>query len=158
MEDIPYYYNSAYPNQSIFATSDYFSQINVVDNYMYGCDPDTDKVQVTTPTVTILQTKIVDTIKNTSLEGQNLSGKKIIITGHIKLTLVLTRFSCSRYTTTTTEKLIPFSTYIVIPINTCENSSVWIDYAIEDSSAYIIENNRLFTSVSLLLSYHNCEL
>lgn len=143
----------------------YFKQFNVYQNIQLpNINSKLCNIENTIPTVdicsaNITKAQIIDTMKGTSLEGQNLSGKKLVIVGNISMSLILTYVSNTKRNKKSQTKnnvvniRIPFSTYIVIPNNICESSKVNLRYLIEDISIANITQNKILISTTMLVQY-----
>ena len=95
--------------------------------------------------------RLVATIEGESLEGQRLTGRKLLVSGCYKTRLLRESLgSISKL-----ELNIPFSTYIVVPKDSCCSQEVILKYFIEDTAVISIDRNKLFISICTLLAY--CE-
>ncbi|MEG0295196.1 MAG: hypothetical protein RR620_00675 [Clostridium sp.] len=112
------------------------------------------KVEPTYPDMNILSTKIIGTIEGTSLEGQHLTGKKLIIVGELNLNLIITYdIGCKKFKRDIRNITIPFNTFIVIAKDTDELANINLKYLIEDVTAILISEERILVSISLLMQY-----
>lgn len=74
---------------------EYFKQFNIYQNiHLSNKNSSILNIENTNPKIELCSTKIIDTkitetIKGTSLEGQYLSGKNLIIVGNINMSLIL---------------------------------------------------------------------
>ncbi|NMM62652.1 DUF3794 domain-containing protein [Clostridium sp. P21] len=142
----------------------YFKQFNVYetvdckdymhtkkDNFRKAC---ISNLQTTIPTLKVISIKIIDTIEGTSLEGQCLTGKKLIIIGKISLRVILTYFfNCKTYENSIIDVNIPFSTFIIIPKDICSTDKVNLRYLIEDVSSESLSKSKIILSVTILMQY-----
>lgn len=149
----------------------YFCQLQVQENFNSYCEI-TNTVDVTSPKLNISRVKLVDTILGTSAEGQHLTGKKLVIIGVLDTKVVITHseYACknnrtkvamtnSRYgNQQVINKTIPFSCYIVIPLQVCNSKHINIGYDIEDYSISILDRNNIFLNISLMLIYNDFEV
>lgn len=143
----------------------YFKQLNVYEtisfnnnvykmSYCTNQELDIYKIEYTIPTVDIISTKIIKTMEGTSLEGQHLTGKKLVVIGEINLSLLLTyHIGCNKCNTTIKDVNIPFSTFIIIPKDTCNEDVINLRYLIEDVSSGYLGNSKTIVSVTLLIQY-----
>lgn len=143
----------------------YFKQFNIFQNiqlddrrYKIG------KVENTIPYVEIYSAKItnkkiIETMQGTSLEGEYLSGKKLVIVGNISMNLILTYQQIEKNRKRNSERNniisvdMPFSTSIVIPKDICENEKVNLRYLVEDVSVICITQSKLLVSTTMLIQY-----
>lgn len=101
--------------------------------------------------------KFINTIKGTSIEGQCLTGKKLALVGTFNLSIIY-KYKKDIKNCHIINKVIPFSTFIIIPKEICENNIIEIEYYIEDVDVVAICKNKLFISVMLLLKYNDVGL
>lgn len=131
----------------------YFTQFNIYDNFPLYCNlMKDDNIETTIATLEINSVKIVDTVQGISIEGQQLTGKKLIIIGKINTKII---FSCPKNERKLclSKKSIPFSTFIIIPNELCEEQPINLRYLIEDITTIIIAKNKIFVSITLLMQY-----
>lgn len=128
----------------------YFKQININDKInLFNINIDKKYIKIHSASLNAESIKIINTIEGTSYEGQFLSGKKLLIIGSINIIFYI-KLNCRTFQST---KKIPFSTFIVIPRDTNENSEIKLIYSIEDITIEYIECNFLFISVTIFLEY-----
>lgn len=110
-------------------------------------------VEGTNPIIDINHVKIIDTIEGTSIEGQHLTGKKLIIIGEISFSLVC----LYRYLNKDAYKIknisLPFSTFIIIPRDICNSEVVNLRYMIEDFTIEYLEDDKIIVSITPLIQY-----
>ena len=111
------------------------------------------KADATTPILEIKFAKLLDTIEGTSLEGQHLSGKKLILVGKVNFKLIICYYYENKFKYSIKNINIPFSTFIIIPKDTCMRDSVNLIYEIEDLSIVYLCKNKIFISVTPLIEY-----
>lgn len=111
------------------------------------------KAEATSPIIDISFVNIIDTIQGTSLEGQNLSGKKLIVIGEIKFSLVLFYRYCKKYKYKVKNIIMPFSTFIIVPKDICKSEGINLRYIIEDISLVYLEDDKIMISVTPLIQY-----
>lgn len=146
------------------APLEYFKQINIYQNLNFNSkNLDISNIDHTNPKIEVHSTKIIDTkitesIKGTSLEGEYLSGKNLIIVGNINMNLILEYFMKTKKIKKLKKRDIinfnmPFSTFIVIPEDTCNTDAVNLRYLIEDITIANISLNQVLVSVTMLIQY-----
>ena len=137
----------------------YFKQFNIYDNILLDdinrCINDID---VTIPKVDIYFVKVIDTKKGVSLEGQYLSGKKLIVLGNIFLNLVINYYADSRKNNCKTVSevvnvCLPFSEFIIVPNKLYDCKEISIRYLIEDVTTRNLCDKKIFISVTMLIQY-----
>lgn len=143
---------------------EYFKEINVYknikintrNNKIYDIENTNPKVEVSS--VKVIDSKIIETMQGTSLEGQYISGKKLIIVGNINLSLILTYANRQNRNKSSKRKQIintylPFSTFIVIPKDISDKENVELRYLIEDTTVVKINKEQILISATILLQY-----
>lgn len=152
---------------------EYFKQFNVYKNIqIIDKKLDLQNIENTNPEVEVysaklIDAKVVDTMKGISLEGQRLSGKNLIIVGNISLSLILNYSyyeSCKKnksYRRGQNKKVIkdiievniPFSTFIVVPTDICDEEGIELRYFIEDVTVIKLCIDQIFVSVTMIIQY-----
>ena len=96
--------------------------------------------------------KLIDTIKGTSLEGQHLSSKKLLILGTVRFTLyffipyILDHLFHI-------DEIVPFSVFIIVPDSIKEDGMLKLKYMIEDVTSTLISKHKLFFNASIFIQY-----
>lgn len=112
------------------------------------------KIESTYPSIKILLTKIIGTVEGTSLEGQHLTGKKLIIVGEVNLNLIITYYiGCKSFKREIRKITVPFNTFIIIPKDREEICSINLKYLIEDVTAIAISNDKILVSITIFMQY-----
>ena len=102
--------------------------------------------------INISDCKVVDTIKGTSLEGQHLSSKKLLIMG----TVIFTVYFFIPYIPDLlidVDEEAPFSVFIIVPEDTNEEGILKLKYMIEDVTATLLSKTKLFLNASIFIQY-----
>lgn len=112
--------------------------------------PDVIKIVKVVSDITILNTRVIRTPKATSLEGQKLTGYKVLNDGIIKHKI--------EYIGETPSQEIhavhfntPFSTFIVLPEDFKTNTEVKVTGYIEDISVDILNKRNIFENLIILM-------
>lgn len=154
-----------FSNNKEIENLNYFAQFNVCETIehnikfcknecSYDYNPNIYDVEYTCPNLNIIAGRVVNTIEGVSLEGQCLTGKKIVITGEIVLCLVITYSTTSSCPKSILKRIkIPFSTFIIIPKHICSLDVVNIKYLIEDISVVEISVDKILVSLTVLIQY-----
>ncbi|WP_312104293.1 hypothetical protein [Lachnoclostridium sp.] len=145
-----------FPIQFPTTMPEFFSQFQATQTFLVQADIN-DNVAVTTPSICVSNIRFVPSVAGTSAEGQILTGKNLIVIGYFNTKIVITRVENGVRKNNTVEKVIPFSTNIVVPLEDNGNHQVFLGFDIQDFSAIIIARNTLFCSISLVLTYDNCD-
>lgn len=139
---------------NIYETIDYKNDVYKSINNLYEYDFKVCKIENTSPNLNIISTKIINTMEGTSIDGQHLTGKKLIIIGELELSLVLTYYTtCNKYNKIIKEVRIPFSTFIIIPKDIYNLENINLRYLIEDISTAQLCNTKSIVSATLLIQY-----
>ncbi|MBU3191604.1 DUF3794 domain-containing protein [Clostridium bowmanii] len=102
--------------------------------------------------INISDCKVVDTIKGTSLEGQHLSSKKLLIMGTVTFTVYFYIPYILDYLFDVDEEA-PFSEFIIVPEGTSEDGILKLRYMIEDATATLLSDNMLFFNAAIFIQY-----
>lgn len=145
-----------FPIQFPTSTPEFFSQFQATQTFCVQCDIN-DNVSVTTPSICVSNIRFVPSVAGTSAEGQVLTGKNLIVIGYFCTKIVITHMENGVRRNNTVDKVIPFSTNIVVPLEDNGNREVFLGYDIQDFSAIIIERNTLYCGISLVLTYNVCD-
>lgn len=128
-----------------------FKQFCLHDNLMLPeTKPDMLQIIKVVSQISILNTRVIRTPKATSLEGQRLTGFKLLIDGTINQKVEYVG-------STPTQEIyavhfnIPFCTYIILPENFKTASSLNVTGYIEDITADVCDRRSLFQNAILLL-------
>lgn len=151
---------------------EYFTQFNVYETIDYKndilkdikktydlicfCERDLDICRIghTSPGLNIISTKIINTIEGTSIEGQHLTGKKLVVIGELELSLIIYYcIDCDGYNQIVKDISIPFSTFIIIPKDICDLGDINLRYLIEDVSLAYLCTTKVLVSSTLLIQY-----
>lgn len=100
--------------------------------------------------VDILEYHVVETMKGKSCEGQNLTGYEIALQGLIREIIEYSSDEGSELAYIINVN-IPFSTFIILPVNFKVGSRISISYEIDDISFKKRNNISIYTNICLLL-------
>lgn len=134
----------------------YFKQFNVYQSVLlYNKNSSIYSVETTVPCIEVYSTKIIETMKGTSLENQQLSGKKLIIVGNINMSLILSYYKKKKVINknNVVKIKIPFSTFIIMPKEIYDTQRINLRYLIEDVTVIKLSYNKVFVSVTMLIKY-----
>lgn len=131
----------------------YFKQFNIYETFKVPNICTYSQYNIDTSIkLNIYNTKIIDTIEGLSIEGQNLTGKKLIILGSLNINMFL-------YSKKIRNKVISnnfsmeFSTFIVIPKEINKDVPIELRYLIEDISIKLITKDSILISSTILLQF-----
>lgn len=128
-----------------------FKQLTVQEHLtLPTAKPDIEQLVRVMAEISITSTKIIETPKGKSKEGQILTGRKIIIEGmiHQKIEYVADEPTQSVHGA---HFNVPFSTFIVLPEDFEDGTVVTIIPYIEDIHAQQIGKRKIFKNVTFLL-------
>lgn len=94
---------------------------------------------------------MIKTSKTKSLEGQNLSGNKMIVHGILKIIVEYTACDYSQSVHSIRYE-IPFTTFIILSSDYITSNKVDVDYSIENIDYNLIDCRSFSISSSILIS------
>ena len=100
----------------------------------------------------ILRTKFIDTVKDEYIEGQCLTGKKLIVLGNL-ITKIYFHYGFHGSKVLYQDKSIYFSTSIMVPKEICKDQPIHIKYLIEDITVVKISSQKAIISATILLQF-----
>lgn len=133
-----------------------FKQINV-DN-IFGLPvvkPDIEQIVKVTTDAKILKYELIRTPIGKSLEGQNLTGYKLMIMGDINFKYQYVALEKTQSVHTAHDS-VPFCSYIVMPKIFNPNSIVYPIIIVEDVNSEQVGNRCIYNNVTLMLSADIC--
>lgn len=111
--------------------------------------PDIEVINTIGGRISLIKHYVVETPKGTSIEGQTLSGYKLIIHALLELTVEYVSAE-AKQSIHSTNYSIPFSTFIVLPSNCPIHSRIHVETTLENISFKLLNNRSFFTNTSLL--------
>ena len=131
----------------------YFTEFNVYETLQFPYKHINLQVPIEVITkLNIESTKFIDTFQGNSIEGQYLTGKKLIVLGTLNVKLLIPYWDCKLRVYLRCINL-PFSTFIVVPKEICKNQPINLKYLIEDSTAKAITSHLVLVSGTILLQF-----
>lgn len=128
-----------------------FKQLTVQENLTIpAAKPDIEQIIRVMAEASITSTKIIETPIGKSIEGQILTGRKIIIEGMLNQKIEYVADEPTQSVHAAHFK-IPFSTFIVLPENFDVGTVVTIVPYIEDIFAKQLDKRNIFKNVTFLL-------
>jgi len=137
-------------------SSTVFKQLSVEKNFCIPeAKPDIEQIVKSISELKIKNTKMIKTPKGKSLEGQLLTGWKAVVEGVItqKIQYVADEPEQSVHAAHID---IPFSTFIVLPLNFVVGTPVTILGYIEDVFAQKMDERCIFNNITILLTAEFC--
>lgn len=135
-----------------------FKQLSVDETVKIPClKPDAQQILDTLVDIVIFNTKVIETIKATSLEGQILTGFKLIIEGKLNQKVEYVSDD-PQQSVHAAHFIVPFSTFIVLPEEFDPNTTIQIEPFIEDIFTKLIDKRTIFKNITfrLLAKFSNC--
>ncbi len=134
----------------------YFKQMNVDYTFCVPTQkPDIEQIVRVWATPSITEKKIVETPKGISLEGQQVTGAKLMVTGDIeyKVQYVANEATQSLHTAHTT---YPFCGYIVLPENYRSNTMIEASVSIEDIYSDQMDLRCIYNNITMMIIADIC--
>lgn len=145
-----------YQNQCLPLESYSFKQINVdtVESIL-DCKPDIEQLLKVTADIKILYTKTIKTPRGLSLEGNVLTGQKILVEGVIDQKVQYV--ACEEVQSIHLVSFqIPFFTYIVLPADfNCCSGGLVVNGFIEDITAKADSCRQIYINNTVLIAVEN---
>lgn len=124
----------------------YLNNYQLVKEKVKICD-----IVTTNPTIKIGSFKIINTLQGTSLEGQKLTGKALVIIGSVPLNILVKYNSFYNNNLIIKNVNIPFSEVLVIPNDFLSKDCINLRYLIEDVSLGVLDESNLIVSVTAII-------
>ena len=134
----------------------YFKQINVDYTFCVPSQkPDIEQVVRVWVTPCIVEKKIVKTPIGTSLEGQQVTGHKLMVSGDIqyKVQYVANETTQSLHTAHTT---YPFCGYVVLPEKFSLNTIISASVAVEDIYSDQMDLRCIYNNITMMIIADIC--
>lgn len=131
----------------------YFTQFNVYKTLHFPNKRIDLQIPIEGDTkLNIVSTKFIDTLQGTSIEGQYLTGKKLVVLGVLNVNLLIFYWNCKLKVSLKNMKL-PFSNFIIVPKEICANQPINLRYLIEDITTKAITSHEILVSATILLQF-----
>lgn len=133
-----------------------FTQLNVEDEVCLPCQkPDIEQIVKVYSSAKIKNTKVIKTPKGTSLEGNKLTGYKLIVEGELIHKIQYVSDSCAQ-SVHAANCSIPFISFIILPEDFCPTSYINANVLIEDIYANQVDCRCMYINTTLLLNADIC--
>lgn len=130
---------------------DYFKQFNKDFTVCIPSQkPEVEQIEAVWVNATIVTRKIIKTPQETSLEGQMLTGYKLMVTGDIQYKVEYTALN-ERKTVHTVSMLIPYCECIVLPEDSRVNDLVMIRVEIEDLFTEKLDARFIYNNLTMMI-------
>lgn len=112
--------------------------------------PDIEQIVKVVAQVVVLSTKVIRTPVAVSLEGQRLTGFKLVVEGEVRQKIEYVADECTQ-AVHAAHFNVPFSTFIVLPPTYAIGTPVHVTGYIEDIFVEMIDKRTIFKNVTILL-------
>lgn len=136
--------------------SDVFKQLNVEQTFCLPiAKPDIEQIVKVISELKVTSTKVIKTPKGVSLEGQALTGWKLVIEGVVTQKIQYVADEPTQ-TVHAAHTKIPFSTYIVLPSNFIAGTPITVNGYVEDIYAMQTSDRCIFNNITIILTADFC--
>lgn len=133
-----------------------FKQFNIEETVCVPCaKPDMEQILKVIADVEITSTRAIKTPVATSLEGQVLTGWKLIVEGRVNQKVQYVADLLDQ-PTHAAHFSVPFSTFIVLPEDFVTGTPITVTPFIEDVYAEQLDKRCIFKNITLLLTVEFC--
>lgn len=137
-------------------TNGAFRQMNVDNIFCLPIvKPDIEQIVKVWVDANICKYELIKTPIGTSLEGQNLTGYKLMIMGEIKVKYEYVALEETQ-SVHTAHNIVPFCGYIVMPEVFNPKSIVYPMVLVEDIHSEQVSNRCIYTNVTIMLNSDIC--
>ncbi|EJO5349533.1 DUF11 domain-containing protein, partial [Clostridium botulinum] len=128
-----------------------FKQLSREEYFKIPCEkPDAEEILNTLVDVEVTDTNVIKTPMITSLEGQNLTGFKLIVEG--VLNQKVEYIACDQQQSVHAAHFrVPFSTFIILPENYVEGTNVEVEATVEDIYSKLVDKRTIFKSITFMI-------
>ncbi len=134
----------------------HFNQINT--DYVFcipDVKPDIEQIVKVFAKGCVVETEIVKTPKGTSLEGQNITGYKLLVCGDINLKVEYV--ACDKTQSIhSAHTIFPFCGYVVLPENVNPNAIIKASISIEDIFSEQIDCRCIYNNITMMIIADVC--
>ncbi|MEG1703138.1 MAG: DUF3794 domain-containing protein, partial [Niameybacter sp.] len=129
-----------------------FKQMSI-ENYLCipEAKPDIEAINNATGTIDIGSMNVIETTQGISVEGQNLTGYKLIVRGTLNLVIEYTALN-EIQSVHSAHYSVPFSTFIILPKDYSIGRRIEIDSLVEDIYYNAIDIRKFFTNTTVLIN------
>lgn len=143
-------------NACIIRNKKNFNQINLEDNFCIPTQkPDIEDINRIWVEAKIKDYDIVKTPIGVSLEGQKMTGFKLLACGELKLKVEYVTCD-SVQSVHTAHKIVPFCAYAVLPDGVNENTRMVPSIIIEDILAEQVNERCIYNNITMMLIVDIC--
>lgn len=133
-----------------------FKQFNIEETVCVPPQkPDIEQVLRVISNVDIISTRVIKTPVGTSLEGEILTGWKVVVEGQINQ-LIQYVADCPDQPSHAAHFIVPFSTFIVLPEDFVIGTPLTVTPFIEDIFVEQLDSRCVFKNTTLLITVELC--
>ncbi|MEF9992484.1 MAG: DUF3794 domain-containing protein [Romboutsia sp.] len=134
----------------------YFNQLNIDYTLCIpNQKPDIDQITKVWLDTCVVGSEIIKTPVGASLEGQILTGYKLLVCGDIKLKIEYIACDATQ-SVHSAHTVIPFCEYIVLPVNTNINTLINPSIIIEDIFSEQLDCRCIYNNITMMLIANMC--
>ncbi|MCY6958952.1 DUF7507 domain-containing protein [Clostridium brassicae] len=128
-----------------------FKQLSREEYVKIPCQkPDAEEILNTVVDIEITNTRVIKTPIITSLEGQNLTGFKLIVEG--VLNQKVEYIACDeKQSVHAAHFRVPFSTFIILPESYVEGTNIEIEAVVEDIYSKLVNKRTVFKNITFMI-------
>lgn len=133
-----------------------FNQINI--DYIFNIPiqkPDLEQILKVWVDPCIVSKKIVKTPKGISLEGQKVTGKKLLVCGDMSIKIEYVACNATQGVHSAHTKF-PFCAYVVLPESFNENAIVNVSVAVEDVDSHQMDLRSIYNNITMMVIADIC--
>jgi uncharacterized repeat protein (TIGR01451 family) len=128
-----------------------FKQISREENVCIPCQkPDAEQILNTMVDIVITDTKVIETIKGISIEGQKLTGFKLIVEGKLNQKVEYVA-ALPEQPVHAAHFIVPFSSFIILPENFEMGTPIEVEAEVEDVFAELLDSRTIFKNITFRL-------
>lgn len=143
-------------SDNIPESSNVFKQLNVEETFcLPEAKPNIEQIVKAIGELIVKSTKVIRTPKGVSLEGQSLTGWKLVIEGYVQLKFQYVANEPMQ-SVHAAHTRIPFSTYIVLPENFIAGTPITVNGYIEDIFSMQTSDRCIFNNITIALTADFC--
>lgn len=133
-----------------------FKQFNIEETVCIPSQkPDIEQVLKVISNVEIISTRVIKTPVGTSLEGEILTGWKVVVEGQLEQVVQYVA-NCPDQPSHAAEFIVPFSTFVVLPEDFVIGTPITVTPFIEDIYVEQLDLRCIFKNTTLLVTVEFC--
>ncbi|AOR23339.1 SPOCS domain-containing protein [Clostridium taeniosporum] len=143
-------------NTCIIKDKQNFNQINIEETFCIPAQkPDMEQINKMRAKGCIVNYEVVKTPVGTSLEGQVITGYKLLVCGKIELKVEYVACDCTQ-SVHTAHACLPFCAYVVLPKDINPNARLTPNVIIEDIFSEQIDERCIYNNITMMVLVDIC--